>query len=321
MEIQARVSARAVDHDIVLRMSRSLVLAALVISGIAACGGVQVPQHNGYKSKTSEPWKKAKEIKLDEKQHGKVDGDLDYKDFRRAKWYVVNLPASGDLTVNLEVSPPGEDKFDLALEVLDSNGNVLIKADKDDDDAYEVKKSKSLVELQAGSYWVHLYLEGRLDTCEYDLDVQWTPRELASADTFPRDVAFPPALPVVPLVDDTVGVKPPPCKGRGCGGGGGSRPPGGGGGGGGTKPPPPPPPPAGGAVSAHIINVNVGGGGTTITFNKGTDAGVNDGSRGSVDGVKGSGFEAFGCGARSCKGVVKASADAVNASGKVTVNQ
>jgi hypothetical protein len=302
-------------------MSRSLVLAALVIPVIAACGGVQVPQHNGYKNKNAEPWKKAKEIKLDEKMHGKVDGDLDYKDFRRAKWYVVNLPASGDLTVSLEVSPPGEDKFDMAVEVLDANGNVITKSDKDDDDGYELKKSKSLVELPAGPYLIHLYLEGRLDAAEYDLDLQYAPRELASADTFPRDVAFPPALPVVPLTDDTPFVKP--TGGGGGGGGGGHRPTGGGGGGGGggQKPPPPPPPPAGGAVSARIINVNVGGGGTQITFNKGTDAGVNDGSRGSVDGIKGSGFEAFGCGAKSCKGVVKVSADEVNRSGKVTVNQ
>jgi hypothetical protein len=67
--------------------------------------------------------------------------------------------------------------------------------------------------------------------------------------------------------------------------------------------------------------VKVSGAGTQIVFNKGTDNGVNDGSRGSIDGIKGSGFAAFGCGSKTCKGVVKASPDEVNRSLKVTVNQ
>src|SRR5207237_8222674 len=102
------------------RMARSLLLAASAAALVtAACGGVQVPLGNGYKHSNSEPWKKPKEIKLDDQMAGKADGDLDYKDFRRAKWYVVNIAKPGDLAVNLEVTPPGDDKFDLALEVID----------------------------------------------------------------------------------------------------------------------------------------------------------------------------------------------------------
>ena len=57
-----------------------------------------------------------------------------------------------------------------------------------------------------------------------------------------------------------------------------------------------------------------------ITFNRGTDSNLKDGSHGKVDGVGGSDFEAFGCTAKTCKGNVKATQDAINASGHVTVN-
>ena len=50
------------------------------------------------------------------------------------------------------------------------------------------------------------------------------------------------------------------------------------------------------------------------------DAGLKEGSHGKVDGVGGSDFEAFGCSAKTCKGNVKATQDAINASGHVTVN-
>jgi hypothetical protein len=295
-------------------MSRSLLLAA-VASLVVGCGGIPIPVHSGYKSKSAEPWKKPKEIKLDAQFAGKADGDLDYKDYRRAKWYVVNIPRDGDLSVNLEVTPPGEDKFDLAIEVLDANWNVLTKSDKDDDDAFELKKAKNLIELRGGAYYIHLYLEGRLDTAEYEVAVKFTPSAGGAVDpndNFPHEVAFAPDLPVVPLEDDTPIQKKPP----GGGGGGGRRPPGGGGGGDKT----PVPTTGGGApVSGRVVDVRVNGSSTQITINKGTNDGLKDGSKGSVVGVKSGGFETFGCGPSRCKANVSATPDEVNKSGNVTV--
>jgi hypothetical protein len=297
------------------RMSRSLILAAAA-SMLVGCGGVPIPTHAGYKSKNAEPWKKPKEIKLDANNVGKADGDLDYKEFRRAKWYVVNIPRDGDLSVNLEVTPPGEDKFDLAMEVLDSNWNVLTKSDKDDDDGFELKKAKNLIELRPGAYYIHLYLEGRLDTAEYELQVKYAPGSPAidPNDNFPHEVAFVPDLPVVPLQDDTPVTKPT--------GGGGHGGHGGGGGGGHTTTTTTTTTTTGGGppVAARIVDVRIGGSGTQITINKGTDAGLKDGSKGSIDGVKGGSFEAFGCSPTRCKGNVSASVDEVNRSGKATVN-
>src|SRR5437764_9043120 len=95
----------------------------LVTVTAAACGGVQVPQHDGYKSDKVKPWKKPKVLKLDDKGEAKDDGDLSYPDRRRAKWLAIDTPAYGELDVQLDITPPGDtagEDFDLALEVLDA---------------------------------------------------------------------------------------------------------------------------------------------------------------------------------------------------------
>jgi hypothetical protein len=46
---------------------RFVTVAVLAAATAAACGGATVPQHNGYKGKNPEPWKKPKELKLTEK--------------------------------------------------------------------------------------------------------------------------------------------------------------------------------------------------------------------------------------------------------------
>ena len=61
------------------------------------------------------------------------------------------------------------------------------------------------------------------------------------------------------------------------------------------------------------------GGGTTITINRGTDQGVADGMQGKVTGIKQGSFTLSGCSSRSCRGVVKATPDEVNRSGKVVI--
>jgi len=288
-------------------MSRSLLLAALVAPLLVACGGAKYPLHNGYRKSNSSPWEHPKVVQLDARLEGKTEGSLDYGGYKRAAWYAVRLPGDGDLTVNLEVYPPGDDKFDLAYEVLNPSYQVISKSDKTSQDAFDVKKSKSLIELKHGTYLVHVYLENRLDQCDFDLSVKFTPRKLAGEDTFPRDVAFVPDLPIVPIQDDTPVTKTNHHHGGGHHGGG-------------HRPPPPPPPPAGGTpVSGIIINVQVAGSATQIIFNKGLADGLHDGAKGQVTGIKNGAFETFGCSQRSCKGRVKATIDEVNRSGKVVV--
>ncbi|MCB9561050.1 MAG: PPC domain-containing protein [Kofleriaceae bacterium] len=301
-----------------------LCLMSGVIALLAACGP-KIPTHNGYKTKS--PWKDPKVIVLDDQNSGHVESSLNYAAYKRAKWMAVDLPEDGDLEVKLDitditgVAPPSEgddeDDFedpaiDLALEILDSNWNVITKSDASDDDAGAEKKTRSLLALSPGRYYIHVYLEGRQDTAEFEVSVKFTPVPKDPTSTFPSEVAFLPNLPIVPLHDDTPVVakveKKPPRHGGGHK----------------TtntkKPPPDPEPPSGtGPVSANIINVSVSGGGTQITINRGTDAGLADGRRGAVVGIKNGGFTLKNCTARTCKAEVKATVDEVNRSGKVSV--
>src|SRR5262249_28627851 len=89
---------------IVSRMGRVVILLIVV----AACGGAEIPQHNGYKSATAKPWKKAKQLKFDDKGEAKAEGDLSYGEMRRAAWFLADLPSNGDLDVRVEITPPGD---------------------------------------------------------------------------------------------------------------------------------------------------------------------------------------------------------------------
>jgi hypothetical protein len=184
-----------------------LVPVALLAAAAAACGGPKVPMHSGYKSDTNKPWKKPKVLAFDEKNEAAADGDLSYRDFRRARWYAVDLPANGELTVKADITPPGEsvnDDFDLALEVLDPGFRVISKSDKEEADAGELAKAKTLVDLVPGRYLIHLYLQGRMDTAEYSLRVSYKRTAPAAVKTsFPAEVEFVPPLALVPPKDDT----------------------------------------------------------------------------------------------------------------------
>src|SRR5690606_503981 len=108
-----------------------LVLASLALA-VPACGGPKVPAHSGYKSEKAKPWNKPKVLRLDqEKLEAKASGELSYRDFRRARWFAIDLPANGELTLKLEITPPGDEineEFDLAMEVLDPGFRVISKS-------------------------------------------------------------------------------------------------------------------------------------------------------------------------------------------------
>jgi len=283
-----------------------LVLAASAALG-AACGGPQVPPHNGYKADVKKPWKKAKDIKLDDKGEAKADGSLSYGEYKRAHWYALDLPQTGALDLKLDITPPGDatnDDFDLAWEILDPGSRVISKSDLEESDAHELAKVKKLVDLVPGHYLIHVYLQGRMDTADFSIHVAYHPTAKTEVKSdFPAQVAFLPALSMVPIQDEAPkNYKPTPAavvthvikKGH-------------------PDPVKPPPPPPVAGVTARILQVNVVSGGTQIVIGRGTESGANDKMHGKINGTSIS-FTVAGCSPRTCTAVVTATPDQIKAS-------
>jgi hypothetical protein len=290
-------------------------LPILTAGALTACGGPQIPTHNGYKPKEAKPWLKPKVLKLDDKMEAKTEGDLSYPDMRRAKWFQLALPSNGQLALTLEATPPGDavnDDFDLGMEVLDPSSHVISKSALDDEDAHELTKKKTLVDLAPGKYLVHLFLQGRMDSAEFVLRAAFKPTAAAQVKTnFPAEVGFVPALPMVPIQDDTPRSYKPPVA---------------------TKPPknghtrttptpqPTTPTTPAATVTARIINVQIVPGGTQITVGRGTETGAADGMKGSIKGLA-SGFQIGSCNARTCTATIKATPDQIKSTdGMVTLS-
>lgn len=288
-------------------------LSLVLVGAVTACGGPQIPTHNGYKPKEAKPWKKPKALKLDDKGEAKAEGDLSYPDMRRARWFELALPSNGQLSLALEVTPPGDavnDDFDLGMEVFDPSNRVISKSDIDDEDAHELNKKKTLVDLAPGKYLVHLFLQGRMDSADFVLRAAFKPTAAAELKSnFPAEVLFVPALPMVPIQDDTPrNYKPVVTVTRGPKHNHSAQP---------TAAKPEPPPAA--TVSARIINVQVVSGGTQITVGRGTSTGASDGMHGTIRGVPGE-FQIGGCNERTCTATIKATPDQIKSSdGTVTL--
>jgi hypothetical protein len=295
-------------------MKRALLL--LTVFG-AACGGPQIPQHNGYKETTTKPWKKVKTLKFDDKGEAKADGDLSYPDRRRAAWYGVDLATPSNLALRLDITPPGDavnEDFDFGIEVLDPGNRPVVRKDLEEGDSqHDLNKMADLKDLQPGHYLIHLYLQGRLDTAEYTMHA--TLKAAASAEVksdFPAQVAFVGPLALVPVTDDTPKNYKPPVttpvvithRPRGP-----------------TPPPPPKPPPPPTTTSARIIGVAVGSGGATITIAAGTSAGARNGQTGKVVGIPSATFTLANCSARACQATITGvTTDMLNRSGQVALD-
>jgi hypothetical protein len=288
----------------------ALVLAT--ISGaMIGCGGADIPEHSGYKNDRVKPWKKPKLIPLDDKNEGKAEGELVYAEYTRARWYAVDLPEEGELDVKIETATvnEGDEEFDVAFEVLDQNFQVLIRADNEEEDAHELNKTRTLYELTAGRYLIHLYLQRRIDQAEYDLKVAFRPQSKAFESDFPAQVAFVGRLPGVPPFDDTPAGYRPQIVRKPT-----SKKPG-------SKKPVVEKAPVTNTMSASIINVVVSGAGSIITVNRGTNQGISDGMTGYVKGLKGASFKLSSCGERSCKATVAATPDQISRAGSVFIVQ
>ena len=286
---------------------RWIVSLSVVVIGAMACGGTQIPSHNGYKPKEAKPWKKPKVLKFDDKGETKSDGVVSYPDMRRAKWFEVTLPSNGQLSIALEITPPGDavnDDFDLGLEVLDPHLRVISKSELEDEDAHELNKKKTLVDLAPGKYLIHLFLQGRMDTADFALRAAFKPTAAAEAKTnFPADVKFVPTLAMVPIQDDTppgrIAKAPPP----------GPHPP--------RHPPPTPTPtatptPTGVPLRARVIGMQIVGRGTQVVVSRGTTTGASNGMKLSLTGVSGT-FPLETCKDQTCSATISATPDQIRA--------
>ncbi len=281
----------------------------IVLVCMLACGGTKVPLHSGYKSDKAKPWKNAKGIKLDDKGEGKADGALNYASHARARWYSIQLPSHGELTIRVEITPPGDETnedFDLALEVLDPGFRVIGKSDKEEEDAGELTKNKTLFDLEPGKYYIHLYLQGRLDSGDFNLKATFKSTKAGDKPSdFPAQVAFIDALPMVPLNDDTPKTYRPPVvttTGR-------IRPPVG------TPKKPDEKPVT--VLNARIVGVSVVGGNTRIVLGRGTLTGASSGMKAKLNGI--SGVFAIECNENTCAAVVTATPDQIKSAGTTVV--
>lgn len=288
-----------------------MVRALLLVSALVACAGGSIPRHNGYRSTKARPWKKFATLQFDEKLEAKTEGELSYRELRRAAWIAVDLPSSGELNLELEANPSSDivsDTFDLGLEVLDEGYRSLLRKDLEEGEAQQdLVKTATLKDLTSGRYWIHLYLQGRLDAGEYILRAAFKSGTVTEGKSdFPAQVANIGPLPLVPITDDTPQTyRSPPVvskKRR-------------------KSPPRPPPPPPAVPMSARIIRVSVVTGGTQITVGRGTTGGAAAGMRGKVEGLANGGFVLAGCEERTCTATLQGiTPDMLKGSGRVSLS-
>ncbi len=185
--------------------ARIAVSAAILYLGtllLAGCPGAKFPAHDGYRAKRKTPWKKPKKVKIDRDGEAEIDGEVNYTKRKRARWYALDLPSSGDLSVKLEITPGSQyEDFDLGFEVYNPAFKVLHRSDAEAEDAGELKKSAELSSLPEGRYLVHIFAQARTDTAEFELRVKFTRGSAKHSSNFPADVDFPRPLAAVPLFE------------------------------------------------------------------------------------------------------------------------
>jgi hypothetical protein len=200
-------------------MTRMILAAGLVAAAIAACGGPDVPMHNGYKSPKARPWHNPTVLQLDDSLEAEVDDAVSYPKRQRARWYAVDLASPGKLDVTLTLQLLSDDRdVDLAFEVMDEGYHIVAKADRDDDDAGEEQKQRTVDRLSPGRYYIHVYCQRRLDQGDFTLELAYHLDQKVNPSNFPASVAFVGALPDVPLKDDSPApvATPHHCHGSHC---------------------------------------------------------------------------------------------------------
>lgn len=301
------------------------VAALFCISALVGCGGRKIPDHDGYRTTWKKGWAKPKTLEFDEDFEAEVDGELSYIKRKRARWFVIELLEDGELDIGLQVAPIGEDAeeeeeedvddpFDVAFELYDEQYKMLLRADREEDDAGDRKKDRTAYELPKGKYLIHLYLQRRLDEAEYTLRLKFRRGSVEPQTDFPAQVAMVDVLSKVPKVDDA----PPPkkrkprkkCRGSKCK----KRPR--------SKKVDNDAPPSDDVLKAKIVVIRgQSGGGTEITLNRGRTHGVDKGWKGKLvtksgKSIPGGKFTIKSVKTNTSKAKVNVSSDAVKQAGR-----
>ena len=292
-----------------LAMHRRLLPLSIALGFAATACGPKAPTHNGYKPTQTKPWTKAKKLEWSDDFEAEVDDEVSYPKRRRARWYEIEVPRFGELELKLASSQIGEPapEFDLAFEVLNPAGRVLARADAEEDDAGEETKERTITELPAGIYRVHIYAQKRTDAAEFNLRLKFKPLKPPDESDFPAEVPYVGALAAVPPVDDAPPpiVRRPRCRGNRC-----------------RKPPPrrepEPEQPVAKAMKARIAGITAREGRTMIRIAAGQNRGIAVGWSGSVvtragKAISNGGFQITKVTATESYASVRASSDAVNA--------
>jgi hypothetical protein len=235
--------------------------------GAGACGGAEVPTHDGYNS--ARPWAKAKPLELDSTGEADVDDAISYPRKVRARWYQLELPTAGEIAAELELVTLGTDELPAVdFEVLDAGYNVLMSTRPDGNDETldaQPEKQLSLMELSPGTYYLHVYTMERTAQARYNLRVKFSAGMLADESSFPEQVAYVPPLPIVPAFDDAPPPEPRRRTGRRT-----------------TTTTKTTTPPAAEARTVRILGAVASGNGTRITLSVGSSDGVGAGWKGNV---------------------------------------
>ena len=286
-------------------MERPAWLSLCALLAISGCGGADVPEHNGYKSARSRPWRNPTVLRLDDSLEGEVDDTVSYPKQQRARWYAVDLPSFGTLQIQVSVAELSDERqVDLAFEILDEGYRVVARADRHQDDAGDEQKIRTLKGRGPGRFYVHVYAQRRLDESDFTLELQFKPQATVRKSSFPATVAFIGALPDIPLRDDAPAPQPvvKKCKGSRC-----------------KKrvarvEEPAQPPPK--AIRARVAGIVDSGRGVQVRINQGANQGIEVGWKGTVvsrDGkaIPGGSFEVSRVTPGESFGTVRASASSV----------
>lgn len=284
----------------------TLSIATILSAASAGCGGGGAAAvKTGYAEGETTPWEKPSKLGLNDSLEASAEGELAFAKDKRARWYVVELPAPGKITARVSVEPQAKGS-DIGMEILDAGFNVNAEG-INDDDVGQMKKAREYKDARQGKSYIHLFTVGRNDAVGYTLRIHFDPKpqaareapvEVASAD----HTSFPWTVPNLPAL--------PPVRG---------------GGGGKPEPPPPPPDPNAGfnLIRATIVEFSDTGQGIRIIMNKGTNASLDAGVEGDVMGggkpLQSGHFKIKSCHADECEAVVRATMDQIQANRNVVL--
>lgn len=320
---------RTLTVPFALTMASTFALSVLI-----GCGGKQVPEHDGYRTRWKPGWERPKKLEFDEDFEAEKDGELSYPKRKRVRWYQLETPEDGELEIVLQAGPLGsdpdeeeddedvDDPFDVGFELYDRNYKMLLRADNEEDDAGDRQKSRTAYQLPQGKYLLHLYLQRRIDEAEFTVTVKFKSGSVEPQTDFPKNVAYVDLLPVVPAVDDSpLNARPPrrKCRGKRCKKPRRPRKPRD------PKPDDKPEPVVEGALKGKITVIRAqASGGTEIVINKGSNNGVTRGWKGKLvtrkgKAIPGGRFTVRSVKTTSCKAKINVTSDAVKQAGRVVL--